>query len=66
MNSPAKNRLHDYEAGWLTLLLRMGMAEEKELYEAQNRVAQAAIKKMEERRERKRAERERKRRHRDD
>jgi hypothetical protein len=66
MIGPAKNRLHDYEAGWLTLLLRIGVAEEKELREAQNRVAQAAIKKMEERRERKRAERERKRRHRDD
>jgi hypothetical protein len=66
MIGPVKNRLHDYEAGWLTLLLRIGVAEEKELREAQNRVAQAAIKKMEERRERKRAERERKRRHRDD
>lgn len=59
MNSPSKNRLHDYEAGWLTLLLKMGVAEERELRAAQNRVAQAAIKKMEERRERKRAERER-------
>jgi len=26
MNGPAKNRLHDYEAGWLTLLLKMGVA----------------------------------------
>lgn len=43
MNGPAKNRLHDYEAGWLTLLLRMGVAEENDLYAAQNRVAQAAI-----------------------
>ena len=60
MNGPAKHRLHDYEAGWLTLLLKMGVAEEKELRAAQNRVAQAAIRKMEERRERKRAERERK------
>ncbi len=60
MNGPAKHRLHDYEAGWLTLLLKMGVAEEKDLYAAQNRVAQAAIRKMEERRERKRAERERK------
>ncbi len=66
MNGPAKHRLHDYEAGWLTLLLKMGVAEEKDLYAAQNRVAQAAIKKMEERRERKRAERGRKRRRRDD
>lgn len=66
MNGPSKNRLHDYEAGWLTLLLKMGVAEEKELRAAQNRVAQAAIRKMEERRERKRAEQERKRRRRDD
>lgn len=49
MTGPANNRLHDYEAGWLTLLLRMGVAEEKELRGAQNRVAEAAIKKMEER-----------------
>lgn len=66
MNGPAKNRLHDYEAGWLTLLLQMGVAEEKELYEAQNRVAQAAIDAMNERRERRRTERERRRRRRHD
>jgi hypothetical protein len=65
MIGPAKHRLHDYEAGWLALLLRMGVADEKELYAAQNRVAQAAIRKMEERRERRRAERERKRRKRE-
>ena len=29
MIGPAKHRLHDYEAGWLTLLLRMGVADEK-------------------------------------
>jgi hypothetical protein len=62
MNGPAKNRLHGYEAGWLTLLLEMGVASEKALQEAQNRVAQAAINKMHERRERRRAERERRRR----
>ncbi len=61
MNGPAKNRLHEYEAGWLTLLLSMGVAEERELREAQNRVAQAAIDRMNERRERRRAERERRR-----
>jgi hypothetical protein len=54
--NPAKNRLHDYEAGWLTLLLKMRVASEKALQEAQNRVAQAAIDKMNERRERRRAE----------
>jgi hypothetical protein len=62
MNRSAKNRLHDYEAGWLTLLLKMGVAEERELREAQNRVAQAAIDRMNERRERRRAERRRRRR----
>ncbi|MEI6505947.1 MAG: hypothetical protein WCO90_08740 [Planctomycetota bacterium] len=62
MNGPAKNRLHDYEAGWLTLLLKMGVASEKALREAQNRVAQAAINKVNERRERRRAERKRRRR----
>lgn len=66
MNGPTKNRLHDYEAGWLTLLLQMGVAEEKELYEAQNRLARAAIEEMNERRERRREERERRRRRRSD
>jgi hypothetical protein len=61
MNGPAKNRLHDYEAGWLTLLLKMGVASEKVLQEAQNRVAQQAIDDMNERREKRRAERKRKR-----
>jgi hypothetical protein len=28
MTNPAKNRLHDYEAGWLTLLVEMGVATE--------------------------------------
>lgn len=48
------------------LLLQMAVPEGKELRAAQNRVAQAAIKKIDERRERKRAERERKRQRRDD
>lgn len=62
MHGPSKNRLHPYEAGWLTLLLQMGVASEKALREAQNRVAQAAVDEMNERRERRRAERERRRR----
>ena len=41
MAEPLKNRLHDYEAGWLTLLLKMGVAGQKDLQDAQNRVAQA-------------------------
>lgn len=57
MKGPAKNRLHDYEAGWLTLLLQMGVAEEKDLREAQRRVAQAAIDEMNEKREKRRAKR---------
>jgi hypothetical protein len=65
MKDPAKNRLHDYEAGWLTLLLEMGVAEERDLREAQNRVARAAVDEMNERREKRRAERERQRRKRD-
>jgi len=61
MHGPAKHRLHPYEAGWLTLLLKMGVASEKALREAQNRVAQAAVDEMNERWERRRAERERRR-----
>ncbi len=65
MNGPAKNRLHDYGAGWLTLLLRMGVAEEQELYAAQRRVAQAAIKEMDMRREKRRMDGRRRRKNRD-
>lgn len=61
MNGPAKNRLHDYEAGWLTLLLKMGVASEKALQDAQNRVAQAAIDEMEKRQGGRRAKRGRRR-----
>jgi hypothetical protein len=59
MNGPAKTRLRDYEAGWLTLLLKMGVTSERAVQEAQNRVAQAAITEMHERRESRRLERER-------
>lgn len=59
MTGPAKNRLHDYEAGWLTLLLKMGVAEEQALREAQSRVAQAAINDMNEKRGRRRPNRKR-------
>jgi len=57
MAQSLKNRLHDYEAGWLTLLLKMGVADEKDLRDAQNRVAQAAIDEMNEKREKRRARR---------
>jgi hypothetical protein len=43
MTNPAKNRLHDYEAGWLTLLVEMGVATKQEAHDAMCRVAQAAI-----------------------
>ena len=66
MNGPAKNRLHHYEAGWLTLLLKMGVASEKALQEAQNRVAQAAIDEMNARRDKRRAERKQRRRKRNE
>ncbi len=62
MNGPAKNRLHDYEAGWLSMLVKRGLASEKDARAAQSRVAQAAIDEMNERREKRRAERRRRRR----
>lgn len=63
MIEPAKNRLHAYEAGWLTLLVRMRVATEEEARAAMGRVAQKAIDDMEERRERRRRERNRRRKH---
>lgn len=50
MIEPAKNRLHDYEAGWLTLLVSMRVATEAEARAAMSRVARKAIDDMEERR----------------
>ena len=61
MTGPAKNRLHDYEAGWLTLLVEMGVATKQEAHDAMCRVAQAAIDEANERREKRRAARERRR-----
>jgi hypothetical protein len=61
MNDPHRNRLHGYEAGWLTLLLQMGVASEEELREAQGRVARAAIERMEAQKARRREQRRRKR-----
>jgi hypothetical protein len=52
MTGPATNRLHDYEAGWLTLLIKMGVAREADAREAMCRVAQAAIDEKEARRAR--------------
>jgi hypothetical protein len=64
MTNPAKNRLHDYEAGWLTLLVEMGVATKQQAHDATCRVAQQAIDDMNERRERRRAERDRRRKNR--
>jgi hypothetical protein len=61
MTGPAKNRLHDYEAGWLTLLVEMGVATKKEAHDAMCRVAQKAIDDRHEQRERRRADRDRRR-----
>jgi hypothetical protein len=66
MHGPAKNRLSDYEAGWLTLLLEMKVADRQSLIEAQNRVAQEAVNETRERQEKRRAARERRRKHRDE
>jgi hypothetical protein len=57
MTGPAKNRLRPYETGWLTFLIKIGVATEKEANAAQTRVAQAAIDDVEAERERRRAER---------
>jgi hypothetical protein len=52
MTNPAKNRLHDYEAGWLTLLVERRVATKQQAHEAMCRVAQKAIDEMNEWRER--------------
>jgi hypothetical protein len=62
MIGPAKNRLHDYEAGWLTFLIEMGVATRAEAEAAINRVAQAAINEMEAKRQRRRSDKRRKKR----
>lgn len=62
MIGPAKNRLHDYEAGWLTLLIEMGVASQAEAEAAMNRVAQQAIDEMNAKREARRDAKRRKRR----
>lgn len=49
-----KNRLHPYEAGWLTFLVASGLASEREARDAMNRVAQEAVEELERRRAAKR------------
>lgn len=45
-----KNRVSDYEAGWLTFLVRSGIASEQAAREAMNRVAQEAVDALERKR----------------
>jgi hypothetical protein len=66
MIGPAKHRLHDYEAGWLSMLVKKGLASERDARAAMHRVAQKAIDDTEARRERRRVERKRRRRKRNE
>lgn len=50
------NRITPYEAGWLQMLLDRGLAAEKDLREAQARVARAAVDELMARRAAKRKE----------
>ena len=61
MIEAAKNHLHDYEAGWLTLLVSMRVATEAEARAAMSRVAQKTIYDMGEWRERRRRQQKRRR-----
>lgn len=45
------NRVTPYEAGWLTMLVKAGLATEAEAREAMHRVAQAAVDELNARRE---------------
>lgn len=60
MRNPAKNRLHPYEAGWLSMLVEMGVATEAEVTKAQDRVTRRALASQERQRKRRRKRRERK------
>jgi len=59
------NRISPYEAGWLTFLVEHRLATASEAREAQNRVAQDAVRELEERRRQRRLERRRKKREED-
>lgn len=45
-----KNRIHGYEAGWLTFLIQQRICTEGQAREAMNRTAQAALDALERRR----------------
>ena len=55
-----KNRITPYEAGWLTMLVKQGIATEAGAREAMNRVAQAALDEINRLRAKKRAGKRRK------
>jgi hypothetical protein len=59
---PARHRLHDYEAGWLTLLVKMGIATRAEAREAQHRVARQTLEDIERSRQRQRIKKQRRKR----
>lgn len=54
-----KNRITQYEAGWLSMLLDNGLATREELIEAQNRIARAALEEIEKEQKRRRKTRRR-------
>ena len=54
-----KNRITQYEAGWLSMLLDTGLATREELIAAQNRIAQAALEEIEKEQKRRRKTRRR-------
>jgi hypothetical protein len=59
------SRLSPYEAGWLTFLVEHGLATPSAAREAQNRVAQDAVRELEEQRRLRRKKKRRKRREED-
>jgi hypothetical protein len=46
MREPAPHRLHPFEAEWLTLLIRMGVATEQEARQAVGRICREAAGEM--------------------
>jgi hypothetical protein len=58
---PGRNRLHPYEAGWLTLLVKMGVATRADAAEAQDRVARQALEDLDRYRAKQRARKKRRR-----
>jgi hypothetical protein len=54
MTNPGKNRLTGYEAGWMTFLVKARLATRAEAQAAFDRVAQAAIDRLNRRKRKKR------------